>query len=352
MASKPNAKTEVTRQVIGLAFNETRIRAALIGAQGRILAERRAEMALRTTRAAANEMARLVLDVASAPERGDGYVVALGLAADGQVDPATARVSLPALRAWRRVPLLTLIEEALNEAGHDIRTPARQRRARATVNHSSHPAMMTHTRLAAMAAGEAWTGAAAGKRNVVYIAVGATVEAGVLSDGRALRGANGLAGSVGWMVTSGAYDREHQARGAFNADAGAHSFARRAIDGWSGFADSIIGGTIKTDPGALDAMMLIRAARGGDALASRVVTESCRALGRGVANLISLFDPDVIVIGGELSAAFKPYLNEIRAEARRWAAPEAAKRCRIVAATLGETAAVIGAARLAWPEIS
>ncbi len=98
----------------------------------------------------------------------------------------------------------------------------------------------------------------------------------------------------------------------------------------------------------LDDAVIIRAARGSDSLALNSVTASCRWIGRGVANMISILNPDVVVIGGRAGLMLKPYLDEIREEAALWAMPASARQSRIVNATLGERAALLGAARLAF----
>ncbi|MGH9767773.1 MAG: ROK family protein, partial [Blastocatellia bacterium] len=78
------------------------------------------------------------------------------------------------------------------------------------------------------------------------------------------------------------------------------------------------------------------------------VNETCRWIGRGVANLISILNPDAVVIGGRVGSMLKPYLDEIRDEASKWTMPASSHQCRIVNATLGDKAALIGAARLAF----
>jgi glucokinase len=123
---------------------------------------------------------------------------------------------------------------------------------------------------------------------------------------------------------------------------------RRVIEGWDGSAKSVIGHVIKDDEAHLDDAAIIRAARGSDALALNSVNAACRWIGRGVANLISILNPDVIVIGGRSGLMLKPYLDEIREEAARWTNPASARQSRIVNATLGDKAALLGAARLAF----
>ena len=207
--------------------------------------------------------------------------------------------------------------------------------------------MVINSRAAAMAAGEAWVGAARGKNNVVYLSIGEDVEAGIL-DRRVAPGAGGMAGAAGWFALGENFKREFESRGCLTVEVAGGALKRRVVEGWDGGAKSVIGNLIKDDLTHLDDAAIIRAARGGDTLAINSVNETCRWIGRGVANLVSILNPDAIVIGGHVGLALKPYLDQIREEAVRWAMPDSARQCRIANATLGDKAALIGAARLAF----
>jgi len=201
--------------------------------------------------------------------------------------------------------------------------------------------------VAAKAAAESWHGAARGKDSVIFLSVSSDIEAGILAGGRVFSGANGLAGAARWLAVGQEFKHEYETEGCLSAEATLNSLARRAVEASGGYDGSMLGGLIQSGT-QLDTQTILRAARGGDKLAVKVVTDTCRWLGRGIANMISILNPETVVIGGEFGLALKPYLDEIREEARRWAAPDAAKQCRILAAAVGEKAAVIGAARLAW----
>lgn len=350
VSSLRTQKPEVKSLVVGIEFTPSQIAAALVDDQARIVAERRIETPQSRTRAAISAIAELILALSATSERGSSSIPAIGLAVPGTIDPQTRRVSFTSLngsRAWTRVPLSELLNETLNEFGHDIRTPVTQRRARAGYSASGHPVMAISSELGAKAAAESWHGAAKGKHNVVFLSVGTEIEAGILAEGRVLSGANGLAGAAGWLAATQDFKHEYDASGCLSAEATVNSLARRAVEASAGYDGSMLGGLLQTGA-ELDAATIIRAARGGDKLAVKVANDTCRWLGRGVANLISILNPEAVVIGGALGLALKPYLDEIRKEARRWAAPDAAKQCRILAATVGEKSAVIGAARLAW----
>jgi glucokinase len=241
-----------------------------------------------------------------------------------------------------------MIEEGLEGAGIDIRVPPDEKRARAKYGDSAFPAMVINSRAAAMAAGEAWIGAARGKNNVIYLSVGEEVEAGIIVDRRVAQGASGLAGAAGWFALSENFKQEFESRGCLTVEAASAALKRRVIEGWDGAAKSVIGNLIKDGLTHLDDAAIIRAARGGDALALNSVNETCRWIGRGVANLVSILNPDAVVIGGQVGLTLKPYLDEIREETGRWAMPASARQCRIASATLGDKAALIGAARLGF----
>lgn len=338
----------VSLLVVGVEFDRVNIAAALIDDRARVLARRQAETPHRTTRAAISATAELILGVAATDERGNRPISAIGVSFSGVVDPATERVTIQGLKNWTRVAVRQMIEEALSDSGHDIRTTINEKRARAQHSASSHPPMTVNSKIACLAAAESWVGAARGKDDVVYLSLGDEIEVGVLAGGRILTGAGGRAGSAAWLGLSENFKREYETRGCLANEASTVSLTRRAIEEWSGSSNSMLGKLIKAEPAQLDAATIIRAARGGDALALKVIDETCRWIGRGAANLISILNPDAVVIGGELGLALKPFFDQIREEARQWASPETYKQCRIVSATLGEKASVLGAARLAW----
>src|SRR5262245_57888911 len=348
VTSKAQPRTQAPPLVIAIQFDHSKLVAALINEQGRAVEDRVAATPQRTTRAAAVEVAKMIISLAVSQSRARNPINAIGFSVSGLVDPPTGRVSIPGLKGWTRVALRQMIEEELNGAGIDVRIPPDEKRARAKYADSAFPAMIINSRAAAMAAGEAWVGAARGKNNVVYLSIGEDVEAGIIVDRRVAPGAGGMAGAVGWFALGENFKREFESRGCLAVEAAGGALKRRVIEGWDGGAKSVIGNLIKDDLAHLDDAAIIRAARGGDALALISVNETCRWIGRGVANLVSILNPDAIVIGGQIGLTLKPYLDQIREEDVRWAMPASARQCRIASAALGDKAALIGAARLAF----
>ncbi len=177
--------------------------------------------------------------------------------------------------------------------------------------------------------GEAWLGAAAGLRDVVFVAIGTGIGVGILSGGRVVRGAGGAAGAAGWFALTPEWRDVYTEVGCWEAEAAGPGVARRA--------------------GLPDAESVVAAARAGDRNALDTLDRAARFTAMGVANLVSAFDPDAVVLGGGfLVGAGDLLLHRIRAEVPRWAQPVAASRCRIELTRLGADAGLLGAARLAW----
>jgi glucokinase len=178
--------------------------------------------------------------------------------------------------------------------------------------------------------GEAWRGAARGAADVVFLAVGTGIGAGILCHGRLVRGHGGIAGAVGWFALDPRWREDYGRMGGFEAEAAGPALARRL--------------------GAASAEEVAEAARRGDAAARRAVDETVEWLAMGVANLVSVLNPQVVVLGGGLMQASDLFLEPVRRAVRRWAQPRAVEQCRIEPTKLGEDAALFGAARLALLE--
>jgi glucokinase len=176
--------------------------------------------------------------------------------------------------------------------------------------------------------GEAWLGAARGLRHVVFVAIGTGIGVGILSDGMLVRGAAGIAGATGWFALTPEWKAAYREAGCWETEAAGPGVARAC--------------------GLPDARAVVTAARSGDRSALEVLDRAARYTGMGVANLISALNPEAVVLGGGLMVgAGDLILDRIRSEVPRWAQPIAAAQCRIELTELGESAGLLGAARLA-----
>jgi glucokinase len=194
--------------------------------------------------------------------------------------------------------------------------------------------------------GEAWLGAARGCRNAVFVAVGTGIGAGILVEGRVLRGHGDVAGAVGWMALDRPFRSGYRDVGCFEYHASGDGLARVARDMLAAAPDDASPLRARA-PASLTAHDVFAAAAAGDALAAAVLDQAVGYWGMAAANLVSLFNPEVIVFGGGLFGPAVRLLDRIRAEATLWAQPIGMGEARLEGTALAGDAALYGAARVA-----
>jgi len=192
--------------------------------------------------------------------------------------------------------------------------------------------------------GETWRGAARGRSHAIVLMLGTGIGAGIFSAGRLVRGAHELSGCAGWMVVTDGHGKEARRVGQLESLAAGPAIARAAKKQLS----RRIGASRKAIPAKpINAYEVAEAARRGDRVSSRVYLEAGRLLGYGVANLVSLFDPEIVVIGGGLAQASDLFLNALRKSMKERAQPISGKQVRVVTSELAGDANLLGVARLA-----
>jgi glucokinase len=124
--------------------------------------------------------------------------------------------------------------------------------------------------------------------------------------------------------------------------------ARKAIQLIREGEPSSISDLVKGNLDDITAETVAEAARRNDVLAKKVIDSTIKYLSMGIANIVSILNPRMIVLGGGLFQAGDLFLDPIRTEFRRWAQPIAAKNVKIELSSLGEDAGLYGAGKLAW----
>jgi len=195
--------------------------------------------------------------------------------------------------------------------------------------------------------GEAWIGAARGGRYVLGLTLGTGIGGGIIVNGRLYHGASDVAGEVGHMTI------ETQGRrcacgnyGCLEAYASGPNIAQRAREALEAGEPSILPEMVGGDLSLITAHEVYEANDRGDAVAHEVVRETARFLGAGVASLLNIFNPDVVVLAGGVTRAGPALFDPLRAEVRRRAFRPAVEAARIVPGALQGTAGVVGAVKV------
>ncbi len=215
----------------------------------------------------------------------------------------------PNLSGWKRMPLGAMLNE-----------------------HFKLPVLVESDRNA-FVTGEAWQGAARNCRDVVFLAIGTGIGAGIISGGRLIRGSGELSGCLGWMATGSRFLARYKNIGGLESHLAGPAIAREAS---------------RIKKRATTTRELIQLARQGDPAAKKVIAQAGEYLGLALANLVSILNPEMIVVGGGVAAAGNLLLTPARDTMRQWAQPLAGKQVRIVRSRLGAQAALLGMAKMAF----
>jgi glucokinase len=235
---------------------------------------------------------------------------------------------------------ITAVAVALPSANHAV--PADLADALSGIGKGKPTAIAAGT---AAAIAEQWRGAARGVNQVITFSIAEHVTAGVLVDGRPWRGAHGLGSSVGWLALNPVEREDYRRLGGLEAEVASAGIVRRFV--WrikSGDQSSVVD-QVKGDFAKIAAADIMQGARAGDGVSISVVRDTAKYIGMAVANLVTMFDPEVIVLGGMIASSGDLMLEAIRHETSRRLMPEQDHQVRIELSTLGDDAVAIGAAR-------
>ncbi|GBC82315.1 Glucokinase [bacterium HR10] len=196
--------------------------------------------------------------------------------------------------------------------------------------------------------GEFVCGAARGRSNVIYIAVGTGIGAGVICEGKLYRGSLGFAGEFGHTTV----DPEGLPcacgnRGCLETIASGPNIVRRARERLFRDRSSSLSSLALPGKGELTPERIATEALTGDDFSLMILEQTGKWIGIAVANVINLLNPDMVVLGGGVMVAGELLLNPIIAEVKRRAFAAMAAHCEIVTSLLGGQAGVIGSAMLA-----
>ena len=255
-------------------------------------------------------------DLLDAAGVGADRVLGLGVGVPGPVDVATGRVvhHTPALPGWRDFPLRDHLEQRFGVV--------------CVVDNDAN----------AMALGEYHAEQPAASP-LLFVKVATGIGAGVVVDGHVLRGADGAEGDLGHVRIASA---EHGppcvcgARGCLAASASGRALARALREQGEDVPDS---------------RSVVELALTGHAEATRLVREAGLVVGDVLATAVSLLNPRVLALGGDLALAQDHFVGAVCERLYQRTQPQAARGLRVVASGLGHRAGVVGAARLALEEV-
>ncbi len=292
----------------------TKIAAGMVDASGRVLA--RAECPTAPERGFADALARIVALLQETGEQAGGTLCGIGIGCTGPVDPMRGTIGdVEFLTGWEGAELVAELSRRFDR-----------------------PAAMENDADAAALAEARW-GAGRGASKFVYVTISTGIGGGLIIDGQLYRGVNGAHPEIGHHVIDPSGPAcACGARGCWESLA-----SGPALASWFNARFSAVSGSAEV----LDARRICALAERGDPHALAAVDREGYYLGLGLANLITLFTPDVIALGGGLMRSRHLFWERIAQTIRAVCGFVPHQQVRLIPAALGSDVGLIGAA-CAW----
>jgi len=307
---------------LGVDLGGTKVETALVDAKGHILSVNRHPT--NPEKGPEGVVADIMACVDGCLDKAAHEAEALGIGVAGQVDLAGIVRFAPNL-GWRNVPLKEKLEKGLKL-----------------------PVVVTND-VRAATWGEWCYGSGRGVDDLVVLFVGTGIGGGVVSGGRMLAGCSNAGGELGHITIVADGRRCHcPNRGCLEAYAGGWAIAERAQEAVR--ADLQAGQRLVSLAGSIEnikAATVSQAYREGDTLARRLVEETAQYLAAGVVGITNAFNPCLLVLGGGVIEGLPELVQTVEQVTRERALKAALEDFKVVKATLGGKAGVVGAAALA-----
>lgn len=204
----------------------------------------------------------------------------------------------------------------------------------------------------AAALGEKHFGAGREADNIVYLTISTGIGGGIIIDKKIFHGGKGNAGEVGHMtlIPDSNYQCGCGNYGCFEAVASGTAIARRGREVLQKDEDSLIKEYSDNDPDQINAPLIAAAARAGDEQAIEIFNLTGRLLGIGISNVVNLFDPEIVVLGGGVMHAKDLFIEELRATLQERALKSNLENLKVKEVGLGKDTGVMGAIAVAMED--
>ena len=313
--------------LLGIDLGGTKLALAVFSDEGQILSKETAALGPLKGSDVGNLITGRVRSIITSEAESGNSITSIGISVPGISHVATGTVWAPNIPGWEDYPLLREVESVSG----------------------SIPVTIDSDR-ACYILGELWQGNAKGCRDAIYLSVGTGIGAGILINGEILRGSHDIAGCIGWMALQGPFKNEYSGCGCFEHFASGEGIAKVART-FLGKQRAYSGELRKIDIEKIKSSDIFQAFDNGDLVAEKVIGLCVEFWGMAVANLVSLFNPEKIIMGGGVFGPGKKLLPAILLEAAKWAQPVSIHQVTLDVSGLEGDAGVYGAGFLALKRI-
>lgn len=255
-------------------------------------------------------------------------IAGIGLAVPGLVDSKKGMILFIPNFGWKDTPLREILEEEF------------------------HTPIFIDNNANAMALSEAQFGIGRGVKNFICVNIGIGIGSGVIINREIYRGETECTGEIGHTTVD--YNGPKCScgnNGCLEVMAAGPAIARRAVKAIREGRKTVITELVEDNLNQITAAVVARAANQGDRLAREIMEKTGEYLGTGIANIINLFNPQMVIIGGGVAQAGSFIFDPLKRIMKKRAFSVPAKVVKIATPSLGRDCTVIGAASLVLKEI-
>lgn len=250
-------------------------------------------------------------------------ILGIGIGAPGFVDIDTGNVSIAVNLGWQDFKLGEILKEL-----------------------SGLPIIVDNDANIA-AVGENWKGSGGHATNIIAVTLGTGVGGGIIANGQVINGVNGTAGEIGHItVEPGGSPCNCGRNGCLETVASATGIVRQGMEAIQSGQTTSLKERYLANANKLTAKDVFESAASGDELAQQIIDRVTDVLGLAIANMATVTNPSIIVIGGGVSKAGEKLLEPLRKAFQSYTLPRINEGTQFVIASLGNDAGIIGGAYL------
>ena len=311
-----------TPNILAIDIGGTKIVEAIVAGTGKIITRKQEKTCQDGFAEGLLQIKRLLRELLTGTGLGFADIKCIGISIAARLDPHSDRIIwAPHINGWDNLDLRTILED-------EIKIPV-------SLEFDGHAAVL----------GEWWMGSGKGYQNLVDLIIGTGIGGGVILDGKLYRGHNRLAGTVGWFnLKTDAKVQEDRVRsfGFFESIASGLGLSLYTKQLLNEHQDSCLWGISQRE--SLSAIHIFEAVRRGDTFSKQIYDQLGDWIGLGIANIVSLLNPELVILGGGVGSQCEGLLPHIRQVVQQWAQPTSAQSVKITTSNLGADAELLGAA--------
>lgn len=315
--------------IVGVGLNMLSIVGVLVDLEINVIAELKRERPPENSEAVIERMVDMAAEIIQKADIEKDKIVGVGVGVPGIIDERGRTIRWPQSLGEKDLSVCLSIKDTFEKR---LNIPT-------FVENDANAAVL----------GEKWLGLDRDVRHMLYMFSG--VGCGILINGEIYRGATGAAGELG--INSSKASKEYAfdiatQLGRWEMDIGMINHAREALArGEKSLLKDFVGG----DVNKLNFKEVVKALKEKDSLALKIVEKAGYELGKKIAFLVNLLNPEIVVIGGGIEDCGAPLLDAVKASVKEWSVEEASTQVKIIPSAFGENAVALGVVGIVAREV-